>query len=103
MEKERIIEKIKELKHSVLPQGKLYLFGSQAKGTATVESDWDLLILLDKDNTEASDFERYAYPFVELGWQLGEYFSPKLYSIKEWHKRFMTPFYKNVTAEGVEL
>lgn len=103
MDKEHIINKIKELKRLVLPDGKLYLFGSQAKGTANDESDWDLLILINKEYIESSDFERYAYPFVDLGWELGEYFSPKLYSFSEWRKRIMTPFYKNVISEGVEL
>lgn len=103
MDKEYVIDKIKELKRLVLPNGQLFLFGSRAKGIANSESDWDLLILLNKECLDKSDFERYAYPFVELGWQLGEYFSPKLYGLNEWHKRTMTPFYKNVMTEGVEL
>lgn len=62
-----IISHIKELKNLVLPTGKLILFGSQARKDATAESDWDILILLDKEEITPDDFEAYAYPFVELG------------------------------------
>lgn len=98
-----IVDNIKELKRKVLPDDKLILFGSQARQEATFESDWDMLILLDKDEITPTDFEKYAYPFVELGWKLGEYFSMKLYTVSEWMKRKGTPFFKNVETEGIEL
>lgn len=98
-----IISNIKELKKMILPDARLILFGSQARQDATPESDWDILILLDKDEIAPNDFEKYAYPFVELGWKLGEYFSMKLYTISEWMKRQGTLFFKNVESEGVEL
>ena len=100
---EKIIDKIKELKGTVLPSGKLILFGSQARRDATTDSDWDMLLLLDKEKITLSGFDTYAYPFVELGWNLGEYFSMKLYTLSEWMKRKGTPFFKNVEEEGVEL
>lgn len=100
---ENIIDKIRELKEAVLPSGKLILFGSQARRDATINSDWDILLLLNKDKITPSDFDAYAYPFVELGWNLGEYFSMKLYTQSEWMERKGTPFFKNVEEEGVEL
>lgn len=79
------------------------LFGSRAREDATSESDWDLLILLNKKEITSSDFDQYAYPFVRLGWKLGEYFSPKLYTESEWADRKSGFFYKNVQTEGVIL
>ena len=63
---ENIIDKIKELKETVLPSGKLILFGSQARRDANVDSDWDMLLLLDKEKITPSDFDTYAYPFVDI-------------------------------------
>ncbi|WP_436414419.1 nucleotidyltransferase domain-containing protein [Petrimonas sp.] len=100
---EKIIKSIQNLKKEVLPEGKLVLFGSRAREDATSESDWDLLILLDKKEITSSDFDQYAYPFVQLGWKFGEYFSPKLYTESEWIDRKSSFFFKNVQAEGVEL
>ena len=98
-----MLQSIKEVLLSVVPDGKVMLFGSRARGDEHEDSDWDLLILLDKPRIEPSDFDRIAYPLYELGWYEGEQFSPKLYTIEEWQQRSFTPFYKNVEKEGVVL
>jgi len=41
----RILSDIKEQVYLVLPDAQVFLFGSQVRGTATEESDWDILIL----------------------------------------------------------
>lgn len=97
------MQSIKVILHSVAPDGKVILFGSRARGDAREDSDWDLLILLDKPQIEPSDFDKISYPLYELGWQEGEQFSPKLYTVKDWLKRSFTPFYKNIEKEGIVL
>lgn len=99
-----ILKSIQALGTKVLPNGsKLILFGSRARGDARDESDWDLLILLDEKDVNGDVFGVFAYPFVELGWEYGTYFSPKIYSYGEWAKRKGTPFYNNVSREGLVL
>ena len=103
-DKLNIIEKIQDLGRNVLPpNARLILFGSQARGDANADSDWDLLIILDKNEIQYEDFDTYAYPFVALGWKFGEYFSSKLYTMAEWQTRKGTPFYKNIQREGIVL
>lgn len=95
---------IKELAKSKFPTGsRVYLYGSRARGDANEESDWDILILLDKDKVSAEDFNVYAYPIVELGWSLNEVVSPQLYTKSEWNAMSFTPYYKNVEADKVVL
>ena len=101
--REELLLSIKNVITSVVPNGKIILFGSQARGDAKNDSDWDLLILLDKAVIESSDFDTISYPLYELGWSEGEQFSPKLYTVKDWMKRSFTPFYKNVENEGIVL
>ena len=100
---EELYSSIKSILLSAEPDGKVILFGSRSRNDAREDSDWDLLILLNKTRIEASDFETIAYPICELGWSEGEQFSPKLYTMKEWNKRSFTPFYKNIEKEGIEL
>ncbi len=90
--------------HTMVPAGtKVILYGSQARGTMRKDSDWDLLILLNKDKIEDSDFDTISYPLIEFGWENGEQVSPKLYTVADWEKRRFTLFYKNVGQEGVAL
>jgi len=103
-EKETILSSIRALGAKVLPKGaRLILFGSQARNDAHEDSDWDLLILLSDRQLQKDNFGAYAYPFVELGWEYGTYFSPKIYTYSEWAKRKGTLFYDNVNREGMIL
>lgn len=85
------------------PHGKAILFGSQARGTAGADSDWDILVVLDKDRLLPSDYDSVTFPLTMLGWDLGEEINPVMYSSKEWQKYKITPFYKNVEKEGISL
>jgi len=50
--------------------GKAILFGSQARGTARDDSDWDILIILDKEELLPSDYDNVTYPLTIVGWEL---------------------------------
>ena len=79
------------------------LFGSRARGDARPDSDWDILVLLDKESITLDDMDNITYPIRELGWNLNEIINPIMYTKKEWQAKSFTPFYKNVTKEGIEL
>ena len=102
--KAEVLIKLKETLRDVLPVGAhAYLYGSQARGNASLDSDWDVLILLDKQKIEAEDYDNVSYPLVELGWSLNECISPVLYTMKDWVKYRFTPFVHNVKNEGILL
>ena len=101
---QQVLEQIQSLGKRVIPKdGRLMLFGSRARGDYHAGSDWDLLILLNKDKISLSDYDNITYPFTELGWDIGEMINPIIYTQKEWEQRSFTPFYKNVTKEGITL
>ena len=51
-----ILNEIRRIAKEVLPKGgQLILFGSWARNEASQDSDWDLLILLDKPEIDMKD------------------------------------------------
>ena len=97
MPTDRIIKQIRQLGEQIIPEGgNLWLYGSRARGDNRNDSDWDLLVLVDKDKIQWSDYDNYAYPFTELGWRIGQTINPVLYSKQEWNARHFSSFYHNV-------
>ena len=100
----QVIESIQQTLHQYLPVGgKALLFGSQARGDAHVGSDWDILIILNKDKLMPTDYDNVTYPLTTLGWDLGEQINPIMYSAKEWEASRITPFYQNVLRDAIVL
>lgn len=99
-----IINAIATTAKKLTPKGsQIILFGSQARGDARDDSDWDVLILLEKPRINLEDIDNVSYPLRELGWEYGEDINTVLYTKKDWDNNSFTPFYKNVIKEGIVL
>jgi len=96
-----ILIAIKKLVEERDSSAKIYLYGSRAKGNAKKDSDWDLLILLNRDKITSEIENDITYPLYDLEFETGEIISPMVYTQKEWITKYsITPFYKNVMKEG---
>ena len=61
MTKDDIKKKLSDTAAKVLPtDGEAWLYGSQARGSANRDSDWDILVLLEKESLDHTDFNKYA-------------------------------------------
>ena len=104
MTKSVALARIRQTAASAIPEGgRAILYGSRARGDARKDSDWDILILLDKETLNQSDYDNVSYPFVLLGCDLGQEINPIMYTTKEWESYRITPFYENVTRDGIAL
>lgn len=100
----QIIQSLKEVARRVIPDGgEVWLYGSQARDDAGVDSDWNILILLNKPSIAATDEDDYSYPFVDMGWNYATAVSPQLYTFNEWKKLSFTPYYQNVERDNIRL
>ncbi|MCA6377669.1 MAG: nucleotidyltransferase domain-containing protein [Cytophagales bacterium] len=98
---QNILDRIKGIVLGKDPSAKVYLYGSRARGTTKPDSDWDLLILLNKDKITTEVERNVTSPLYDLEFEIGEVISPMIYSEKEWNsKHSVTPFYSNVMREG---
>lgn len=98
-----IIQAFKEKAAQILPAGsRVALYGSRARGDGRPDSDWDLHILIPgEEKLPLSMWDKYAWPFSEIGLYLNEDINPRLYSFAGWLKRSFLPFYKNVEKDAV--
>lgn len=102
--RKHFIQAIADKAKTVAPKGtEIILFGSQARGDARSDSDWDILVLLDKQKVSPADIDEVAFPLRELGWDFGETINTVLYTKDEWNRDAASPFYENVTRDGIRL
>ncbi len=80
---------------------KVIMFGSQARGDATKESDIDLLVILPSLDS------KMMYLAFDIAWEVG-FDAGKFISVapdtKEQMKRYgFLPFYQNIKQEGIAV
>lgn len=104
MSKDSIISAIRNVAATGIPKGaQVILFGSRARGDAHEGSDWDVLVLLNKERLGKEDHDLYSYPFWELGWKIDAMIHPAVYTQQDWKTKADPVFRNNVEREGIVL
>lgn len=104
MRRTKIINRItRELKR-VAPDAEKILYGSEARGDASPDSDIDLLILVEGEKITIAQEEEITTPLYRIELETGIPIHPIVMPKRNWYNRpFKTPFYINVMNEGVML
>jgi predicted nucleotidyltransferase len=98
-----IANKIRDSIALVDSKAQVIVFGSRARGDAKRESDWDILILIDKPVSMEIETS-FRNNLFDLEIETGEVFSTFVYQKKDWDTRHkVTPLYRNIKKEGVRL
>jgi predicted nucleotidyltransferase len=95
-----IHDKIKEKD----PDAEIILYGSRARGDNRNDSDWDILILIDKAKESRTIEKKYRDAMFELELEIEQPISTLIFSKSDWNSKYtVTPFYENILREGVQL
>ena len=102
---DEVIKKLSEVASQVFPskEGKVFLYGSRARGEAHKDSDWDILVITQHEANSQDAYDKYVFPFAQIGWDLDEEIIPINYSEEEWAKRKNSLFYRNVMQDALQL
>jgi len=102
LSKDQILAEIKRRVKAVDPDAEIWLFGSRARGDNRPDSDWDIIILVDKE-LNYKDKWKLTDPIFDLGIEIGELFTPFIFTRKEWEKMNFTLFHREVEQDKILL
>jgi predicted nucleotidyltransferase len=99
---QEITSKVKQTVKEFDPNAEVILFGSRARGDYKKDSDWDFLILTDRNVNEPlkTVFRRNLF---EKEMETGQCFSSFIENRTEWKGQAITDFYQNVHEDGIVL
>lgn len=102
MTQQELLYKVKESIKMFDPRARIILFGSRARGDFKTNSDWDFLILTSIQVNEHLK-KQIRTSLIDTELDAEEVISTLIYSQKQWTDYKVTPLYKNITKEGVEI
>ena len=102
MNRQELIKRVKESVKSVDPKARVILFGSRARGNNDEKSDWDFLILV-SEKADENIKQQIRSKLIETELEAEQVVSTIIYSKVQWPKYKITPLYKNISREGLEI
>jgi len=99
----RILHLIRKTVHEQEPNADIILYGSRARGEARKDSDWDVVVIIDKPSLTFSEKGKIDYLLWTKGMELGEEINTLEYTRKQWDSLPPSLFKHNVISEGIRL
>ncbi|HYX08322.1 MAG TPA: nucleotidyltransferase domain-containing protein [Bacteroidales bacterium] len=102
MNRKDLTYKVKESIRSIDPDARVILFGSRARGDNKGSSDWDFLVLTSHQVDEYTK-RQIRDRLLDTELEAEEVISSIIFSQDKWSDYQITPLYKNISKDGIEL
>jgi predicted nucleotidyltransferase len=100
--KQHIIQSIRQKVNEIDNNAEVILYGSRARGDNKRESDWDIMILLNRKNVDKKLEQTFRHHLFDLELEIGVPISVFVYSKTDWEGKYsITPLYRSIKKEGV--
>lgn len=98
-----VLNLIRTIVRSSEPDASIILYGSRARGDAREDSDWDIVVLLNKPPMPHDERYAIAYELWDKGQNIGEEINTLVYTKDQWDSAPPSLFKYNVREEGIQL
>lgn len=100
--KQYIIQSIRKKVNEIDKNAEVILYGSRARGDNKKESDWDIMILLNRKNVDKKIEQTFRHHLFDLELEIGVPISVFVYSKSDWEGKYsFTPLYRSIKKEGI--
>ena len=99
-----ITQKIKKAVEEIDSSAEVILFGSRARGDAKKDSDWDILILVNKPKVTFKDSQIFNHRLYDIALETEQSIMALVRSKKQWKQEYrVKPLYRNIQTDGIVL
>lgn len=102
--KQHILQLIRQKVSEIDNTAEVILYGSRARGDNKRDSDWDVMILLKRNNVDKKTEQTFRHNMLDLELELGVPISVFVYSKIDWEgKHSVTPLFRSIKKEGIKI
>ncbi len=98
-----ILKEIKKAVFSIDAEAEVILFGSRARGDYHEESDWDVLVLVEKEQSDWRFKQELLSAVYETELKYGQIITLVIRNKKFWQELEVTPLFKEIERDGFKL